>query len=220
MKIETIRHLFTFIILCLAQVLVFNHVTLLGCATQAASGLGEPVLLNDSAKLAMMTRSVFSDAVEAFAGTVSDEAAGKIIVFSAVRDKEYGEMVRILCEKVDAELYVATHIDDPRGTSAEQLGRIFRKYTDRPVVVKPSAAEALLYALSERKGRKVYCLGSLYLTGMIKKLIQEVKQMLDYEEEISKFKPSLEVEGIEEAVYQEDLTDVTDLLKQVIDQKK
>ena len=33
MKIETIRHLFTFIILCLAQVLVFNHVTLLGCAT-------------------------------------------------------------------------------------------------------------------------------------------------------------------------------------------
>ena len=159
-------------------------------------------------------------AVEAFAGTVSDEAAGKIIVFSAVRDKEYGEMVRILCEKVDAELYVATHIDDPRGTSAEQLGRIFRKYTDRPVVVKPSAAEALLYALSERKGRKVYCLGSLYLTGMIKKLIQEVKQMLDYEEEISKFKPSLEVEGIEEAVYQEDLTDVTDLLKQVIDQKK
>ena len=44
--------------------------------------------------------------------------------------------------------------------------------------------------------------------------------MLDYEEELKKFKPSLEVEEIEEAVYQEDLTDMTDLLKQVMDQKK
>lgn len=44
--------------------------------------------------------------------------------------------------------------------------------------------------------------------------------MLDYEEEIKKFKPSLEVEEIEEAVFQEDLTDMTDLLKQVMDQKK
>lgn len=45
-------------------------------------------------------------------------------------------------------------------------------------------------------------------------------QMLDYEEELKKFKPSLEVEEIEDAVYQEDLTDMTDLLKQVMDQKK
>lgn len=44
--------------------------------------------------------------------------------------------------------------------------------------------------------------------------------MLNYEEELKKFKPSLEVEGIEDAVYQEDLSDMTDLLKQVMDQKK
>ncbi len=44
--------------------------------------------------------------------------------------------------------------------------------------------------------------------------------MLNYEEELKKFKPSLEVEEIEEAVYQEDLSDVTDLLKQVMGQKK
>ena len=39
--------------------------------------------------------------------------------------------------------------------------------------------------------------------------------MLDYEEELKKFKPSLEVEEIEDAVYQEDLSDMTDLLKQM-----
>ena len=33
--------------------------------------------------------------------------------------------------------------------------------------------------------------------------------MLDYEEELKKFKPSLEVDDIEEAVYQEDLSDMT-----------
>lgn len=41
--------------------------------------------------------------------------------------------------------------------------------------------------------------------------------MLDYEKELKKFKPSLEVEDIEEAVYQEDLSDMSDLLKQVMD---
>lgn len=44
--------------------------------------------------------------------------------------------------------------------------------------------------------------------------------MLDYEEELKKFKPSLEVDDIENTVYQEDLTDMTDLLKQVMDKKK
>lgn len=42
--------------------------------------------------------------------------------------------------------------------------------------------------------------------------------MLDYEKELKNFKPSLEVEEIEDAVYQEDLSDM-DLLKQVMDQK-
>ena len=43
--------------------------------------------------------------------------------------------------------------------------------------------------------------------------------MLDYEKELKNFKPSLEVEEIEDAVYQEDLSDMTALLKQVMDQK-
>ena len=43
--------------------------------------------------------------------------------------------------------------------------------------------------------------------------------MLNFEEEFKKFKPCLEVEDIEEAVYQEDLTDLTDILKEVMQQK-
>lgn len=44
--------------------------------------------------------------------------------------------------------------------------------------------------------------------------------MLNFEEEIKKFKPSLEVEQIEEAVYQEDLTDMSDMLREMMRQTK
>ena len=42
--------------------------------------------------------------------------------------------------------------------------------------------------------------------------------MLDYEEELKKFQPSLE--DIENAVYQEDLTDMTDILREMMEQTK
>ena len=44
--------------------------------------------------------------------------------------------------------------------------------------------------------------------------------MLNYEEELKKFQPSLEVEDIEEAVYREDLTDVIDILKEMMKNDK
>ena len=44
--------------------------------------------------------------------------------------------------------------------------------------------------------------------------------MLNFEDEIKKFQPSLEVEEIEGAVYQEDLTDMTDIIREVMEQSK
>ena len=44
--------------------------------------------------------------------------------------------------------------------------------------------------------------------------------MLNFEEELKKVQPSLEVEDIEDAVYQEDLTDMTDILREMIEQTK
>lgn len=44
--------------------------------------------------------------------------------------------------------------------------------------------------------------------------------MLNFEEELKKFKPSLEVEDIEEAVYREDMTDMTDILREMMKQNK
>ena len=44
--------------------------------------------------------------------------------------------------------------------------------------------------------------------------------MLNFEEEVKKFQPSLEIEDIEDAIYQEDLTDMTDILREMIEQTK
>ena len=115
-------------------------------------------------------------AVEAFAQSVPESAEGNIILFSAVRDKEYTEMIACLCRNVQADLYVVAQIGDDRGAGASALGKVFEEHTDKPVIVRESVKDAFRYVLEHQKGRTVYCLGSLYLTGEIKGLIQEVKQ--------------------------------------------
>ena len=44
--------------------------------------------------------------------------------------------------------------------------------------------------------------------------------MLDFEEELKKFQPSLEVEEAEESIYNQDLTDMTDILKEMLKDMK
>ncbi len=44
--------------------------------------------------------------------------------------------------------------------------------------------------------------------------------MLNFEEELKKFKPSLEVEDLEKAVYDENLTDMTDILRDIMEKSK
>ncbi len=44
--------------------------------------------------------------------------------------------------------------------------------------------------------------------------------MIDFEEELKKFQPSLEVEEAEDAIYNHDLTDMTDILREMIKEAK
>ena len=44
--------------------------------------------------------------------------------------------------------------------------------------------------------------------------------MIDFEEELKRFKPSLEVEQAEETIYKNDLRDVTDLLEDMMKEMK
>lgn len=44
--------------------------------------------------------------------------------------------------------------------------------------------------------------------------------MIDFEEELKKFHPSLEVEDAEEAIYNQDLTDMADILIKMAEKTK
>lgn len=112
-------------------------------------------------------------AVKMFVQSIQSEKAEKLVLFSAVKDKQYEEMIKCLCSVSHVREYVITWIEDERGTQTEELLEIFQKYTDRPVTVKEEIREALSYLDSKRDGCKVYCLGSLYLAGMIKEIMEE-----------------------------------------------
>ncbi|MCR5303011.1 MAG: hypothetical protein K6E33_00495 [Lachnospiraceae bacterium] len=43
--------------------------------------------------------------------------------------------------------------------------------------------------------------------------------MINFEEELKKFHPSLEVEDAEEAIYNQDLTDMADLMVRLVKEK-
>ena len=43
--------------------------------------------------------------------------------------------------------------------------------------------------------------------------------MIDFEEEIERFKPSLDVEAVEDAIVKSDLTDMTDIMMELIKER-
>ena len=44
--------------------------------------------------------------------------------------------------------------------------------------------------------------------------------MINYEEELKKFHPSMNVNEAEDAIYSRDLTDMTDILKELLSEEK
>ena len=44
--------------------------------------------------------------------------------------------------------------------------------------------------------------------------------MINFEEELKKFHPSLEIEDAEEAIYNQDMTDMADLMVKVVKESK
>ena len=112
-------------------------------------------------------------AIEAFARSIEREKEDThlVILFSAVRDKNYEKMAEYLCKEVQADAYMITKIQDARGEGVEELARVFRTYTQAEVLAEEDLGQALKVAM-EKKGQdgKLYCLGSLYLVGMIEEL--------------------------------------------------
>lgn len=111
------------------------------------------------------------NAIEAFVESVKAKEQKCVILFSAVEDKDYEDMIAYLCKNLNVQEYVVTTIEDDRAAKAEHLSQIFQTYTDVPVKVIDTIEKAVDDVMERQAGRTVYCLGSLYLVGTIKKYL-------------------------------------------------
>ena len=120
------------------------------------------------------------DGIGAFlqsAAAVPLPAGGRrLLLFSAVSDKQVGVMAK---EILDSGLFaqvVAVPMQNERGLSAERLGQFFRdaQGAGRSVVVRESVPDGFRTLLAEKRPEDlVFAAGSLYLVGMIKELCGE-----------------------------------------------
>ena len=96
-----------------------------------------------------------------------------VLLFSAVSDKEYDKMIKLICEDIKPHAVVTTQITGERQVTAEVLAGLFKEYGSENVVSVPEVGEALKKALELQQDGMVFCVGSLYLIGEIKGLLQE-----------------------------------------------
>lgn len=118
------------------------------------------------------------DGVAAFVRTVNnnteiDFCNNKcILIFSAVKDKRYENMIKMLCGLAPVTDFVITHIPGERGADLAELEEQFRTYTDKCVYAFEKIGDAIEFAIAD-KGEKgiVYIVGSLYLAGLVEDLL-------------------------------------------------
>lgn len=90
------------------------------------------------------------------------------ILFTAVADKHYHEMIGEICEGIHPSHVVATQIDGSRVVPAEVLVEDFRKAGCTDVCAEPEIGAAYEKALGKKGSGMLFCVGSLYLAGELK----------------------------------------------------
>ncbi len=96
------------------------------------------------------------------------------LLFAAVSDKDYQEMIRMLCQELRPEQVTVAHIDSERGLDKEVLKQQFQEYGSLSTEAFGTVREALSSALDGKTSdTRLYIVGSLYLIGEIKRLLKE-----------------------------------------------
>ena len=118
------------------------------------------------------------DGIAQFVKTVQGVPGEKkvVMLFAAVVEKNFEKMIQTIAEQAAPDAIVVTEIKGSRNEPAEELGRIFRKYTKAPVTVIADNEAAFDEALKEKGADGVlFCAGSLYLVGELKKILNNRK---------------------------------------------
>ena len=94
------------------------------------------------------------------------------LLFSAVDDKDYTDMIRTILGKISFHHVIVTQVGGYRKVPAEKLVEIFREKGCPTAEACEDVEEAFKKALAAKgEDGMLFCVGSLYLVGEIKTLI-------------------------------------------------
>lgn len=101
------------------------------------------------------------------------------LLFSAVEDKDYQDMIRTIVSRIRFRHVVTTQVGGSREVPAEKLAEIFREKGCPEVEGIPEVPRAFRRAL-EVKGEDgmLFCAGSLYLVGEIKAALRDSEETM------------------------------------------
>lgn len=112
-------------------------------------------------------------------GTIGKMQADVILIYAAVRDKNYEEVIRMLCEKLSLQCVIVTQPDTPRAVVTEELAGIFARHYTGPIYREKCVGNAMAMAQREwdrivkdgtasQQNTIIFGTGSLYLVGALK----------------------------------------------------
>lgn len=145
-------------------------------------------------------------AIASICASLKEDETQWILLFAVCADKDYKEMVRMLANIPFKRIYI-TRSADVRGASAAEVESCFSEYIgikmpeesanslsgaleepdsgEAGLICIPDAEQAFMEALRDKKEKeKLLCLGSLYLVGEIKKLLNRLDERLPESEDI------------------------------------
>ena len=119
------------------------------------------------------------DGVEKFVETAEhfQKECPLTLLFSAVDDKDYTDMIHTICSRITFRQVVVTSVGGYRQVPAERFAKLFTEAGASSVEVVEDVEKAFGRAL-EVKGDDgmLFCVGSLYLVGEIKDVIRRNKK--------------------------------------------
>ena len=119
------------------------------------------------------------DGVEKFVETAEhfQKECPLTLLFSAVDDKDYTDMIHTICSRITFRHVVVTSVGGYRQVPAERFAKLFTEAGASSVEVAENVEKAFTRAL-EVKGDDgmLFCVGSLYLVGEIKDVIRRNKK--------------------------------------------
>lgn len=101
-------------------------------------------------------------------------AGRKLLLFSAVKEKDVDLMARHIGREANFDQITITEIENSRQLGCEILAEQLKKYYDGPIAICPGIERSFEQALQEKKEEDIlFIAGSLYLAGSVMELIQK-----------------------------------------------